>query len=72
MTADFPKTIRFLMYEINFFDAKKKNLPKRFREGDVPGGIRTHGLPLRRRTLYPAELRRRATAEKGGRIACRF
>ena len=25
----------------------------------APGGIRTHGLPLRRRTLYPAELRRR-------------
>ena len=23
---------------------------------NVPGGIRTHGLPLRRRTLYPAEL----------------
>ena len=22
----------------------------------VPGGIRTHGLSLRRRTLYPAEL----------------
>ena len=26
----------------------------------VPGGIRTHGLSLRRRTLYPAELRRHA------------
>ena len=25
----------------------------------VPGAIRTHGLPLRRRMLYPAELRRR-------------
>ena len=24
----------------------------------VPGGIRTHGLSLRRRTLYPAELQR--------------
>ena len=24
----------------------------------VPGGIRTHDLPLRRRTLYPAELQR--------------
>ena len=24
----------------------------------VPGGIRTHDLPLRRRTLYPAELRK--------------
>ena len=24
----------------------------------VPGEIRTHGLPLRRRTLYPTELRR--------------
>ena len=23
----------------------------------APGGIRTHGLPLRRRSLYPAELR---------------
>ena len=23
----------------------------------VPGAIRTHGLPLRRGTLYPAELR---------------
>ena len=37
----------------------------------VPDGIRTHGLPLRRRMLYPAELRRRAKAEKEGRIACR-
>ena len=25
----------------------------------APCGIRTHGLPLRRRTLYPAELRKR-------------
>ena len=25
----------------------------------VPGGSRTHGLSLRRRTLYPAELRKR-------------
>ena len=25
----------------------------------VPGGIRTHDLPLRRRTLYPAEVRGR-------------
>ncbi len=25
---------------------------------NVPGGSRTHGLSLRRRTLYPAELRR--------------
>lgn len=25
-------------------------------ENSAPGGIRTHGLPLRRRTLYPAEL----------------
>ena len=24
----------------------------------VPGGIRTHDLPLRRRTLYPAELQK--------------
>ena len=24
----------------------------------VPGGIRTHGLPLRRRSLYPTELRK--------------
>lgn len=24
----------------------------------VPGGSRTHGLPLRRRTLYPTELRK--------------
>lgn len=23
----------------------------------APGGIRTHGLPLRRRSLYPTELR---------------
>ena len=37
----------------------------RFFESDVqsgqtngtPGGIRTHGLPLRRRPLYPTELR---------------
>ena len=28
----------------------------------VPDGIRTHGLPLRRRTLYPAELRRQITS----------
>ena len=27
----------------------------------VPGAIRTRGLPLRRRMLYPAELRRQAT-----------
>ena len=27
----------------------------------VPGGIRTHGLSLRRRTLYPSELQRRIT-----------
>ena len=27
----------------------------------VPGAIRTRGLSLRRRTLYPAELRRRTT-----------
>ena len=27
----------------------------------VPGGIRTHDLPLRRRTLYPAELRGHGT-----------
>ena len=30
-------------------------VPVRF---GVPGGIRTHDLPLRRRTLYPAELRK--------------
>ena len=29
----------------------------------VPDGIRTHGLPLRRRMLYPAELRRHEGAE---------
>ena len=33
------------------------NRPVRSRTG-VLGGIRTHGLSLRRRTLYPAELRR--------------
>ena len=26
----------------------------------VPGGIRTHDLPLRRRTLYPAELQKQS------------
>ena len=31
-------------------------LPKSGNFGD-PGGIRTHGLSLRRRPLYPAELR---------------
>ena len=28
---------------------------------NVPGAIRTRGLSLRRRTLYPAELRRQVT-----------
>ncbi len=27
-------------------------------QNSVPGGIRTHDLPLRRRTLYPAELQK--------------
>ena len=30
---------------------------KGFRIFGTPGGIRTHGLPLRRRPLYPTELR---------------
>lgn len=29
----------------------------------VPGAIRTRGLPLRRRMLYPAELRRQGTCD---------
>ena len=38
---------------------KRKCPPlKRQALSGVPGGIRTHGLSLRRRTLYPAELRR--------------
>ncbi len=31
--------------------------------GGVPGGIRTHDLPLRRRTLYPTELRKHIGAK---------
>lgn len=31
----------------------------------TPDAIRTHGLPLRRRTLYPAELRRQEPASLG-------
>ena len=45
-----------------FFERAMKNaksLLKNFwRFYHVPDGIRTHGLPLRRRTLYPAELRK--------------
>ena len=37
---------------------KNADLFKRSALNGVPDGIRTHGLSLRRRTLYPAELRR--------------
>ena len=57
----------FLFYSAKSGSALKKALRRRrlaprwrlatdFR-GNTPGGIRTHDLPLRRRTLYPAELR---------------
>ncbi len=35
----------------------KSRRPNRPAATRAPGGIRTHGLPLRRRPLYPAELR---------------
>ena len=35
----------------------------------VPGEIRTHGLPLRRRTLYPAELRGQISGNTPGQGA---
>ena len=40
-----------------FFDIKITEQGFPCSKDGTPDGIRTHGLPLRRRTLYPAELR---------------
>ena len=40
-----------------FKNAIKRLENRCFRVHGAPGAIRTRGLPLRRRTLYPAELR---------------
>ncbi len=37
---------------------------------DEPGAIRTHGLLLRRETLYPAELRAHSSVSYGRGKAC--
>ena len=41
---------------------KKAGASKEAPASGIPGAIRTRDLPLRRRTLYPAELRRQITA----------
>ena len=59
-------SLNFLVPSIRSFDSlnnllyKQKNPVEwgRFVCVGVPGGSRTHGLPLRRRTLYPTELRK--------------
>ncbi len=47
--------IRFYSTKTSMNDIQRTSFAKIY---GVPGGIRTHGLSLRRRTLYPAELRR--------------
>ena len=52
------KGLIFRMFRQSEKIRKAENPDKSMVFGGVPGGIRTHGLSLRRRTLYPAELQR--------------
>ena len=57
-TEKYCAAIRFYSTKTSVTDIKRTSFAKKY---GVPGGIRTHGLSLRRRTLYPAELRRHKT-----------